>query len=325
MKLFLILISINLFAQDKNFLEKLKIDQEKRSIELIPNYINNRKLNYALKKNLGITTSDIKNSGKIKVVIKKGSYLEDLETKKIYRIEKELLSKSFKLEDFEGYKYIPSNDGKKLFRVNSHSLSNINEILKMHEPPRKFNRVVKKINPAPNDKDIHGELKFATGVSYINSNFYSDLSEDNNNVNLIGFNLTSAYYMKNNYHLYPGLLFSYDSFSQKNFSLISLHFGPTFNYKINEKVKLISSILLSVDSEVNFKTAGTNYKYNQSQTTFEFGAEKLIGKFYGDLSFGVSFRRQWNKVKATSNFYSLQNDNSKNDALLFYLGHWTNL
>ena len=328
---FLVLPSL-LFAQD---LEKIDIELEEsmeeefqeedlQILNKIQTLTKRNKLDQGVVSEDADPIPDPWSPNKVRVALKKGEIIYDLEDKKAYRINRKIIVWARLKEISSQITYIYDKSGEIKYKALTRDLNFIEEDLKLSRGKYDNITYTHQTKESSRDKLLRFETDFNYQLESLNGNYYEQLmvSDGDYRVRSNSFNLRSVY--KTSFDLDFGLELSfqngdYEDDSQR-MAWESWSLGPLFKYTLSD-----SSDFTWVYSFSLIKSLSHTAKADPLEITFSsyrlrssLGLRSKYESF--DLLFGIGFINEWISVKEINGNRSLESDREQNNGIFFNFG-----
>lgn len=320
-----IIMTINeAFCEDIQTPSILK-DISKKNNELylkrVKKYKNNRTYTYAEKAALKVQREDILKSKVQLIAVNKSSILVDINSGETFLTSKEIISKAFTQEDYEGYFYLISKQNKVQFKVKMQETSSIKDVVNMYEKPTYFTPQTEKIDYNIRDSKFDFGYEFSVVLGLANSNFVNDATETKDHYsNLIGYELGA--FSKWDFAVQSGLLLQYETQSAKvsdvSYNMNTLLLGAMFEYQnmdfLIKDYNIGFKFYIDLVSRFNISTPSQSDKINLSKNVLTLYANKSVYKCLDhEILVGLSHSTQWIKAKAKSSLYEVDSTSNTNN------------
>lgn len=292
-------------------------------LKRVKKYENNRTYTYAEKEALKVQREDILKSKVQLLAIGKSSLLVDINSGDTFLTTREIISKAFTQEDYEGYFYLISKQNKVKYKVKVQDTSNIKDIVNMYEKPTYFERQKEKIDYNIRDDIFNFTYELSIILGLANSNFVNDVTKKNDHYsNLIGYELGA--FSKWDFPVQSGILLLYETQSEKisdvSYNMNTLLIGAMFEYKdidfIVKNYNIGLKVYIDLVSRFNVSSSSQSDKINLSKNVLSFYANKSIYKLYNhEVLMGVNYSTQWIKAKAKSSLYDVDSSSNTNNII----------
>lgn len=333
MKLALIaLLSISSFAQespDLSVIEELQ-DRKEKALEDIVEPRKNE-LDKFEKFALKVQVGDIIDSGTYRGHISKGAKLVKLSTDEQQELPEDIYVRAYSLPDKQGYVYLEGKKGEPIYKTMGHNVTNVEQVLKMKEPPPYWQPVVRK---KPKDVDEHSfpiytELALHLGLS--SPKFTKDLVNDDTNNPGVAVRYEVQAYSPFSMPFSVGLNLMAETTNgnlgsqSESYAGSALSIGPIFKSKefqfLDYTLMATIGARTSIFARIKETRPEGEASYRLNQTTLFFGLQRNINLKFGELTIGANFQRQWAKAKSEGVESDISGTARYDDTVSLSLGH----
>ncbi len=317
----------NAFAQTPDILKDIAKKERDLHLKSLKKYKETRQYTYAEKEALKVQREDIINSRVHLIAIKEKSVLVNIKTEELFSNSKEIISKAFTLQDYEGYFYLISKGNKVKYKVKAKDTSNLKDIVSMYERPKFFNPEKKKIDYNLTNNNFKFNYEFGLSLGYANSSFINEVAsiqEHTSNFIAYDFDLTADW----NFPIVSGISLQYEKQyaieSDVEYNMNSFLIGALFEYQNTKSflkgLNLGMKLYIDIVSRLNTSSESLSQKINLSKNVFSFYISRPFYHFEkSQLIWSLAYTKQWIKAKAVSSLYNINSNTNKNNILLLSL------
>jgi len=280
-----------------------------------------------------VTLQDIQNSGTYLATIKKGSKLVEISTDEIYVLPKDISVQVYREADYQGDRYLLTQEGNILYKTNAFNLVSIEAVTDLGAKPESYQPIPQKEKINYFDKKIDLTLDFS---------FLGGLSQAEYAKNVIkskGKNFaTSALYGLGLYANWDfpvtiGMQVYYETMEMEaksgRYYSEGLSIGPALKSKTifikNEPHFLTAQLRWSLFSRAQLMMQETEQDYQFSDTGLLLGFIKPFSYRGGESSVIFSWERKWRKTFNIQNDISIDPQDDQEDHFMLGLVHGIDL
>ena len=260
----------------------------------------------------------------------RGSKLFNLKTGKTELVTEDINVRAKTVGDNAGYIYLQNDQGELSHKTLSQNVSNIEEVVRMHEPPLRFNP----LKPRPPAKVYDDELRLFSETNLhlglTSPRFTKDLVNDNTGGPAAAVRYELQTYSPFSLPFEVGANAVYETINGdlgngESYSLRSLSLGPLvktpFFFLYGHKLKGTFGLRTSLFARAEEKRANENARYRLAQTSFQIGIQKEYDLEWGAFILGANVQRQWSKASTDSLSADLDSGLASDDSFYISFGH----
>lgn len=271
----------------------------------------------------GATLEMIAKSPLIQKSIPQFSQLIDLETNDVIILDRNIIVEVHELTDAHDFSYIVNKQNKITHRVASRMVFSIRPELVMYEEPRSFNEIKQRKNISPFDKELTWYPEAMLSVGLTNSVWTSDIVNDTSARTGTGY-LIGGRYMAN-----LGDKFQLGAVVQLENSQHTIENGEARyrNYSFGVAAKspkldwggfpwrMTGEFRIGPVGQLVVQTSQFREELLLRTTTTVLGWERVFNNRLGEWSWGLSWQRDWPKLRSQDVLVSKTPSESTNDLI----------
>lgn len=331
--MFIILLSLlhfSAFAQDNFDLKQSDFEVLKPLKPRNTNLDYEKKLAVAHAKKRQAELESIIESGDHLVSLERDSLLEDLDSKEVFILKREINAYVYRLVDSNGCKYIKDKSGKVRFKVEQRYVHDLNYIADLKPNPKHFTEIARPIDV----QNIERLKKFITQFNFHfeahNSRYMQEVAEKRYDQMNSGNRLESVFYLHWEFPVELGASVNYQSYAYTTVTsgdakFRALNIGPVVRFDVgewgNSPLKMHFSYQQDFGATYTYRINDAVYTNVMKQNAAEIGLERLTQNKYGRFILGLNYRRSMMATRQTSDssLKTSSGDRSAN-SLGLYLG-----
>lgn len=323
--IFLILLSSLAFAQEPDC--KL-LESVERKFQLPPRFGDEPTVKpFRLHIPPVITMDDIKQSPMVQKAVRRKGSIQNLTTADSQLIYERMLINVHSRTDDHGFFYIVNKDGSINKRIHMDFTESVLPEIAMYEEPRRYTPVIEHKNISPYDRELIWRPEFSFSLGRTSSDWTADILSDTQAARSTGYKVGARWLAD-----FPGKFQVGGSFQFEG-AQHNLRFGEASyrNYSIGLVMKtrnvdwggfpwrVYGEFLTGPIGVLSVSTAGNRKDIPIRTTSTVLGWERPDKNALGDWAWGLSWQRDWPKLRDQSNFVAQDSSSSTNDVVALHL------
>lgn len=331
--LIFILVSTTIFAKTPQILQDITNKEHELYLKKLKKYKKIRDYTFAEKEALKVQREDIIKSRTHLIAIKQRSVLVNIKTEELFSNSKEIISRAFTLQDYEGYFYLISKGNKVKFKVKAKDTSNLKNITSMYEAPKYFEPERKKIDYNLTDSKFYFDYDLSLNLGLAQSEFINEIaSTEEHTSSFIAYELDLIGNW--NFPIRSGVSLQYEKQYAREleieYNTNSLLLGGVFEYRSSysliKELTIGMKFYIDIVSRLNISDTSSSQRIKLSKNVVSMFISKPFYKFKeNELMWSIGYTNQWIKAKADSSLYELSSSSNKNSIIFISLklrGHY---
>jgi hypothetical protein len=271
----------------------------------------------------GATMEMIANSPLHQKSIPRLAQLIDVKTNEVNILSRNAIVEVHELIDAQNFCYIVNKDKQITHRVQANQVFSINYDVAMYEEPRIFDEIKQRRNISPHDRDLQWYPEVMLSMGLTNSVWTSDIVNDTSARSgtgyLIGgrymanigdkFELGAVAQIENTQHTFEMGVARYRNYS----------FGLAGKSSILEwggfAWRLIGEFRIGPTGQLVIQTPQFREEVSLRTTTTVLGWERVFKNRFGNWTWGISWQRDWPKLRSQNVEVSKSPSESTNDLI----------
>lgn len=267
------------------------------------------------------TMNDIQRSPVLQKVLKFRGNIQDLRTEKASSIYERMLVNVHALPDDLGFFYILNKENKLTHRVHMKYVEDVRPDVAMYEEPRHFSAITEHKNVSPYDRDLIWRPEFSMLVGRTSADWTSDILNDTQARHSTGYKLGASWLADFPGKFQLGAIFQFEGATHR------LRFGDASyrNYSIGVVMKsrnfdwagppwrVFAQVLTGPIGVLAVRVAQTREDIPMRTTSAVLGWEQPHQNAFGEWSWGISWQRDWPKLRDQVVFLTQDSSSSTND------------
>lgn len=314
---------------DFKTIEKLKEIRIKRDTK-----IHNAMLDRKRRKSIPhkrTTLEEILQSPTRAVVVKKGNSLIGFKNNVKYLLKRNRILKVYTQADDYGYYFIKQKNTFLKYKVHSSDIHFIDQVTDMNVKPETFKSLKPEKKIAFFDKNIYLTHQLSFAGDLVSSKFAGDVIGESKAIVGSASSYHYAVFSRWDFPVDVGLAAYfentsfeegfYDSIVMRSFSIGPIIKSSRF-WLWKKQFRFVAQLGISVYSRFTTRYLGGDDRYDLDTTSLKMGFEFNDDNFLGEYVIGLTYRKQWQQLEATSanNTAFLNDINGNDDSIGFYIG-----
>lgn len=274
-----------------------------------------------------ISMNDIQQSPIIQKALRRKGSIQDLRTTEVQSIYERMIVDVHSQADDHGFFYIVDKKGEISRRVHMQYTEDVRPEIAMYEEPRRYLPVFEHKNISPYDRDLIWRPEFSLSLGRTSSDWTADILNDTQAARSTGYKVGGRWLAD-----FPGK-FQVGGSLQFEGAQHNLRFGEATyrNYSIGFVMKtrnvdwggfpwrVYGEFLTGPIGVLSVSTAGNRKDIPIRTTSTNIGWERPYKNAIGEWAWGISWQRDWPKLREQSNFVAQDSSSSTNDVVALHL------
>ncbi len=273
------------------------------------------------------TINDIVRSPVVQKAVRYRGRLQDLRSEEFaISLERKIVN-TYSLADEQGYFYILGKDNLPSHRVHMNEVVDIKADVAMYEEPRQYTPVIIKQNVSPYDRVLRWQPELSLLVGRSSSDWTADLLDDTQALHTTGIHVAGRWMADFNQKFWLGAVVQFEGAqynlragdaSYRNYSFGMIARTPDYNWG-GFPWRVSGEFLYGPIGVLSLRTDGQTRDIYLRTSSTVLSWEKIEKNALGQWAWGLSWQRDWPKLRNQQDYVRLDSASSTNDMVGLHL------